>query len=89
MRRRSIDRMGNGRGQKPMMHKISVLDEDNYATEKENVRKAITGATSRVRVVATQGVVRPDAIREIADKSPHADSKELAKTKLKGLGHKI
>lgn len=88
MRRRSIDKMGNGKGQRPMRHRLSILDEDNNAYERRNVEKAIGGATSHERVIATQNVIRPGAIREIANKSPHEDSRELAKTKLRGKGYK-
>jgi len=83
---RNTDIMGNGRGQRPLKHKISILDEDNNAIEKRNVEEAIGGATSQKRVVATARVVRPEAIKEIMEKSPYSDSRELARTKLKGLG---
>ena len=87
--RRSINRnTGNGRGQRPIRHRVSVLDEDNNAYERRNVEKAIGGATSHERVIATQNVIRPGAIREIANKSPYEDSRELAKTKLRGKGYK-
>ncbi len=93
MRRRAIGRnndiVGNGRGQRPMRRKVSILDEDPEAMEKTNVRKAIGGATSHERVIATQRVVRPDAIREILNDSTHTDSRELARTKLRGLGEKV
>jgi len=88
--RRSINRnTGNGRGQRPIRHRVSVLDEDNNAYERRNVEKAIGGATRLERVVATQNVVRAGAIRKIANNSPHEDSRELAKTKLRGLGEKV
>ncbi len=93
MRRRSIDRnngiMGNGRGQRPMRHKMPILDENNDLLERNNVHNAIHGTTSRERVVATQRVVRPEAIREILNNSSHVDSRELARTKLRGLGEEI
>ncbi len=93
MRRRGIDRnngiMGNGRGQRPMRHKMPILDENNDLLERNNVHNAIHGATSRERVVATQRVVRPEAIREILNNSSHVDSRELARTKLRGLGEKV
>lgn len=71
------------------MRKISILDEDNHTFERRNVERAIGGTTSHERIVATQNVVRPGAVREIADRSPHTDSRELAKTKLRGLGRKM
>lgn len=89
MRRRNIDMMGNGRGQRPMRHKLPILDENNDMLEKNNVHNAIHSATSRERVVATQRVVRPDALREILNNSSHVDSRELARTKLRGLGEKV
>ena len=91
MRRRSIDRMGNGRGQRPVRYKstLPILDEDNHAMERKNIRTAIGGATSQERVVATQKIVREEAIRKIMKESPHEDSRQLAKTKLRALGYKV
>ena len=88
-RSRNNDIMGNGRGQRPMRHKVSILDEDNNAIERRNVETAIGGATSRERVLATQKVIREEAIRKIIDDSPHVDSREVAKTKLRGLGYEV
>ncbi len=92
MRRRSIDRMGNGKGQRPMKHKMtmSILDENPEAMERFNVYMAKHGATSRERVIATQNVVKVSSLYAILESdSKYSDSKELAKTKLRGLGHEV
>ncbi|NYZ76913.1 hypothetical protein H0O02_01200 [Candidatus Micrarchaeota archaeon] len=50
---------------------------------------AITSPSSRARVRATEMVVDPANMRKILDGSPHTDSKELARCKLRGLGYDV
>lgn len=90
MRGRSIDRMGNGRGQKPMMHRMSILDENHEALERNNVRKAIGGSTTRERVVAVQGVSKEENIWAVfKDRNTPEDAREVARQKLRGKGYDV